>query len=258
MTETAPQTASIEGNVYLYEKPEILSKDQHAGLGLSRVERPFDFVAGVRMLPVTVREFAAASKIYPIVFADNEDHTPLAVTGLEDNDNLFVSPTGQWEPFAYIPAYLRRYPFNFAGDKGADRFALVIDRAAKSVSDSPDIPFFENGELTESTQQAVEFCRNYEVERQMTLEFTKKLNELGLFAKQEARYRPTPEADEQTFAAYTGIDEEKLRNLDKDVYIDLRDRGYLPFMYGQLFSNANWRTLLERRAVRQQTPANQA
>jgi hypothetical protein len=38
----------VEGAMFLYERPELLTVEDHAGLGLSAVARPFDFVRKVR------------------------------------------------------------------------------------------------------------------------------------------------------------------------------------------------------------------
>jgi len=52
-----------------------------------------------------------AARTYPIVFSAAAPTVPFAVVGLRENENLFVDATGNWRDDAYIPAYVRRYPF---------------------------------------------------------------------------------------------------------------------------------------------------
>ena len=35
----------------------------------------------------------------------------MAILGIQEGQNLFVMPDGRWDRRAYIPAYIRRYPF---------------------------------------------------------------------------------------------------------------------------------------------------
>ena len=46
--------------------------------------------------------------------------------GLRDGENLFLREDGSWED-AYVPAYIRRYPFIFSELPGGDQLTLCID-----------------------------------------------------------------------------------------------------------------------------------
>jgi hypothetical protein len=59
---------------------------------------------------------------------------PMAVLGLENQQNLFVTENGSWEAAVYLPAYIRRYPFCMTrvtvdGKEQAERVACVEKRA---------------------------------------------------------------------------------------------------------------------------------
>ncbi|MEM8987873.1 MAG: SapC family protein [Pseudomonadota bacterium] len=250
MSETPAQKVQVEGKMFLFEQPELLVKEAHGTLGLDQMEKPFQFAAKVRAVPLTVTEFPAAQKSFPIIYADTENLVPLAVVGLIDDDNLFVGEDGKWEDNAYIPGYLRRYPFAFAGDAQNDRMAVVIDRAAPGLREGGQLPLFNGDKLSEQSERAIEFCKGYERDRRGTEQFTAKLKGLGIVAQQQAQFKPDGADQEKPFAAYVGIDEQKFRELPDDKLIELHKEGMLPFIYAQLMSMGNWRRLLERRARR--------
>ncbi|MEL7030098.1 MAG: SapC family protein [Pseudomonadota bacterium] len=250
MSETQTAAPELTGKVFLYEKPELLMRDQHGALGLSPADKPFRFAASVRAVPLNAREFAAAQRSFPIVFTSGEGAQPLAVVGIFEDANLFVDEKGQWERFAYIPSYLRRYPYAFAGDTSGDRMALVVDTASDMVVENAQFPFFNGDDLSDFTQQAMEFCKTFEQERRGTAQLMETLTSLDLLTQQEARFKPEGEDEERVVATYVGVEEQRVRELPSEKIIELRDNGMLPLIYAQLISMANWRILLERRGHR--------
>src|SRR5207253_5777111 len=79
--------------------------------------RPVDklsWVAKQHAIPLTVDEFPVAQRDYPIVFSSREDPVPLALMGLNEGVNMFFDDEGAPLTEAYIPGYLRRYPFLLA------------------------------------------------------------------------------------------------------------------------------------------------
>lgn len=246
-TEAAPQ---ITGTMFLFQKPELLSRDQHGDFGLKRAEKPFSFCASVRAIPLTVSEITTAGKHYPIVFSGLETPVPLAVVGLFEDVNMFVSEAGEWEPEAYVPGYIRRYPFAFAAETGGDRMALVIDASYSGVGPGGEFPLFENGQMSSTTQNAMEFCRQYEQDRRATEALMKQLQALNLVVGQSAQYTRPGATEPQVFAQYYGIDEQALNNLADEKFIELRRANLLPVIYSILMSMGNWRQVLSRRARR--------
>ncbi len=51
---------------------------------------------------------------------------PVVVLGVLWDQNNFVDENGQWTA-QYVPAFVRRYPFVFAGSEDGARFTLYID-----------------------------------------------------------------------------------------------------------------------------------
>lgn len=249
MSQT-PATPQISGKMFLFERPELLNKEQHSGYGLARAENPFAFCARVRAIPISINEFPVAMRHYPIVYTNKENPLPLAVVGVIDDINLFVNDEGKWDSFVYIPAYIRRYPFAMASESGGDRLAIVIDTASTWVTPGGEVPLFENGEPTQAMNDAVEFCKRCEGERRATEQMMARLKEFDLIEAQSAQYTLPGETEGRVFAQYFGIDEQRLAALSPERFEALRQTGLLPFVYAQLMSFSNWRELMNRRARR--------
>lgn len=249
MSET-PATPRVTGKMFLFERPELLNKEQHGAYGLSRPEKPFGFCAKIRGVPLTVSEIPAAMKHYPVVFSGLEKMTPIAVLGIYEDVNLFVNEAGEWEENVYVPGYLRRYPFAFASETGGDRFAVVVDAAYDGFTQNPEVALFENGEPSEAMRNAIEFCKQYEQDRRNTDQAMQIIEPMKLVVGQSAQYTPQQGGDPVTFAQYFGVDEKLLAELPDEKFLELRRTGLLPIIYAQLMSMANWRLLLMRRARR--------
>lgn len=246
-TQAAPQ---ITGKMFLFEQPELLNRQQHGELGVDPANKPFGFCSKIRAVPLTVSEMPEASKYYPVVFMSKDEPLPIAILGFNSDENLFVDAAGNWEDFAYIPGYLRRYPFAFAGETGGDRLALVIDAAYEGVSKNAGRKLFDNGDLSPFAKQAMEFSRTYEGDRRLTDQIMKELKKLDIIQPQTAQYTPAGETSARPFAQYFGIDEQKIIALSDQQYLDLRKMNVLPIIYSHMISLANWRNLITRRMRR--------
>ena len=236
-----------EGSMFLYEKPEILTKEDHGSLGITPLERPFDFASKIQTVPLVATEIASAQKNYPVIFSNLENPQVFAVVSILKDKNMFVDDNGHWAPFHYIPAYLRRHPLAFAKSDN-DQLALVIDRGSKGITENPKIPFFSGDAISDETQKMVDFCSQVEGERQRTQDFTAKLKELDLLDIQEVT--PGKSDDEQKqvkLASYYAVNTKKFNELSTEVMEDLQKSGYLAFIYAHLFSTENWGKLMERR-----------
>jgi SapC len=262
--ETIPLAgnAQLTGNVLFYNKPEPLSREVHGALGVKRSDKPYAFVASAHVVPLTVTEFMPASLSFPIIFV-GDARVPVAVMGVNQGDNLYVSEDGQFEPDAYLPAYVRRYPFVFANDGQGDRMIVCIDRQADAVSDQPDVPFFENGEPTEFTKTAIKFLEDFETERRRTDAFVQLMKDLDLLDVKQASFQPrNPDGsavgEPQLVAEYFAVSEDKLKGLAPEKFAELRDNGALPQIYAHITSLLGWERLIARALLRAQSRAQAA
>ena len=264
MTDTNANAAPLSGNVLFYGKPEPLSLEAHGTLGVEGVDQPYAFVAQTNIVPLTVTEFAPAALTYPVIFV-GEAKQPVAVMGLRQGENLFVSEAGVFKPEAYIPAYVRRYPFVFANDDVQKRLILCVDRGAPFIKEGGATPLFVDGQPSPYVQQAMEFCNNFEQERLRTEAFVKLLTELDLLETREAVFTPrNPDgtaAAPQKIAEYFAVSEEKLKVLPAEKLAELRDNGALGQIYAHLVSLLGWDRLIAmafQKAAEAQTAAGNA
>jgi hypothetical protein len=248
MTTTAqPGLGQITGNVLFYSQPEPLSPDAHGKLGVKRMDGPFSFAKQGHAIPLTVGEFPLAAVTGPIIFVGDEK-LPIAVMGLNAGENMFVKDDGLFEPGIYIPAYVRRYPFVFANDPSGQQMVLCIDRKAEFIVEGGDMPFFDGTEPSEYTKNCIEFCNNFELERQRTMSFVQLLKDNDLFESKTATFTPMnadgTQGEPQKIADYFGVSEDKLNALPQAKIIELRDNGALAQIYAHLLSLVGWDRLV--------------
>ncbi|MGJ3232484.1 MAG: SapC family protein [Oceanicaulis sp.] len=261
MADAPANQATVQGQLPLYKKPEPLNAQQHKGKGLKFGDRPFEFLREAHFVPLTLGEFASAGARFPIIFL-GDNKTPVVAMGLQQGANLFVDADGQFEQYAYMPAFVRRYPFVAATHTDAkDRFTVCVDTGSHLFSDKPDQPFFtDDGQPTEFVNRAIDFVRRFEADVAQTQTFVEKLKELDLFDQQQATFQPrdnqgNPAGEPQVVASYWGISGEKLRKVEPKVLAELRDNAYLGAIYAQMLSMGQWDVLIGKAARRQQGPA---
>lgn len=231
------------GNLPLfYKQPLPLDAKKHANMGLKK-EFGLGFTKEVNAVPVNMIEMPQICHFYPIAFSPDSNATPVALLGLRDNENLFVNAKGEWEQNAYIPAYIRRYPFIFSEVPGNDQLTLCVDMADDLISEKSDQKFFEkNGEPSQLAKNALEFCKSYHAAAQQTLAFSKALASSGLLVDRQAEIN-VGDGKRINFSGFRIIDEQKLAELNDAEFLEWRRKGWLPFLYAHLFSGAQWQRL---------------
>ena len=260
--ETVPaQNITLQGQVLLYTKPELLSRELHGKLGVNPSPGRFSFAAKTHLCPITVPEFGPAGVCYPIIFV-GDDYNPVVVFGLEDGVNLFADPETGYEPDVYIPTYIRRYPFVLAqGEQPPageeERMLVGIDRGYPYIAEGGEYPFFEKGEPTAYTQRCIQFCNDFEAQHRMTRSFVQLLKDLDLFDNRTASYQPSgpdgaPQGDPVQVAQFYAVSEPKLNALPADKLVELRDNGALAQIYAHMTSLFGWDRLIARALIRQQ------
>lgn len=249
-TQAPPQQiTSVSGNVAFYRRPEPLALAPHGKLGVERNDKPFAFAKATHLIPLTVGEYGSAGLDYPIIFTP-EEHASLAVMGLANAQNLYVRDDGSFEPYRYIPAFIRRYPFVFAEDKANQRLIACIDVDAPMVKEGGEIALFAGSEPSQYTKDAISFLTSFEQQRRDTLAFSKRLRELDLFETAEVvvnRALPDGSGTEPfKLGEYIAVSRTKLRALPQATLAELHENGMLGLIYVHLHSLLNWERLIQR------------
>ncbi|MGF1456386.1 MAG: SapC family protein [Alphaproteobacteria bacterium] len=237
---------TADNQAILYNQVEPLTPTLHGSLGLVRVETPLLFARDAHAVPLNTIEFNFALKSYPIVFAGTDTPMPVAVLGMQEKENLFVDADGKWLEAAYVPAYIRRYPFIFGQNQEGSQLTLCIDRSSKLVGENAEFPFFNGQDLTETSQKAMEFCKTFHQQHIATQKFGVIVKEMDLFTSQQVTMK-SAEGKTHVVGSYMAVDEKKFNDLKDEAFMILKKAGALPFIYMHLSSLSNWQTLSFRR-----------
>lgn len=246
-TRLAANDAAPQGQLPLfYQDPQPLDPSVYGSAGL-KAQTTCAFAATTHAIPIAVSEFAMVQKHFPIAFVPGDDApAAVALVGLRENENLFVNSDGTWDDDTYIPAYVRRYPFVFGQDTEQQRNFLCVDVKAEAFAGTtPAQPFFDGNEPTEMTKQALEFCRQFNDDLNLTYAFGQELDQRKLLKEVEMRYRD-PVGRDVAVGRLTSIDTEAFDKLGTDEFLDFRTRGLLPLIYFQITSLTNWSRLGNR------------
>ena len=231
MTDTTTQDApSVTGGLPLYVDARPVLATTHHDHAIKDVPTSYAFAAKAPLIPITVDEFAAASQDYPIVLV-GPDNAAFVVTGLAPEQNLFVDADGAYAPGAYIPAYLRRYPFVFARDE----------------SDTLRILCLDEGEATDRTILSMAFCQAVEDAERRTRLLGDLLTTHALLEGRQAHHNQG--ATSTLLIDYKTVEPGKLDALADEAFLDLRHKGALTPVMAMLASNQNWQKLAVRNGL---------
>lgn len=205
------------------------------------------FAAETPFVPIVTGEMAAAVRSYPVVFAADSAQ-PIAVLGLERR-NLFVTE-GVWTADAYIPAYVRRYPFAFLSTVNPEGFALAIDTGSDRVArdGTEGAPLFEDGKPADLTRQALAFCDAFQAEAAATRAFADALVAHDLLVDRRAD-ATLPDGRTLGLDGFRVVDPAKFAALADDVVLDWHRKGWLALVHFHLASLDRFQALLALQAA---------
>jgi hypothetical protein len=227
-----------------YEHAVPVNSAGHAGCAVE--VRDHAFCRAVNSVPLTAVEFRSAAGEYPIVFATgNEGVQPVAVLGLREHENLFVSPQGEWLG-RYVPAFVRRYPFVFSQTEDGRRFVLCVDEAFPGFNrEGRGEPLFTpEGLPSQYVEKVTRFLQEYRAQFLRTRRFCRRLQELGLLEPMQARVAV---GDRQlALGGFAAVDRRKLKAVPPERLAELVGSDELELVYLHLQSLRNFEALRGR------------
>jgi hypothetical protein len=231
----------------IYDNVIPVSLDVHGAMSIKPIDN-FEFARHTNSIPIVAQEFGSASLQYAIVFSESPDgHFPAVLVGIREDENVFVGKNGKWDANAYIPGFIRRYPFALGTNDSANTFTMMIDKDYQGLNKSGkgDRLFDDEGKQTTFTTNALSFLRDYQGHFQGTLLFGNKLAELGLLENTEA-HLPLPGDPERRLGGFKVVNREKLRALPVETVARLNASGELEMIYCHLLSLNNLGKLQEK------------
>lgn len=224
-----------------YSRPRPLDRESDANLFISRPKN-FNFAGKTNAIPLLADEFPMASAYYPIVFADGPTPVPAAIVGLNNDKNLMLDAKGQWRDGAYIPAYVRRYPFILMEEPTQKQLVLCMDEASELFGPSGDFKLFEDGKPSEFTQGAMEFCAGLRQQGEGTDAFVKALKEYDLLQSHDTAIT-LPNGTQMQLKGFLIVDPQKFDSLPDNIYLEWRRKGWVGLVYAHLLSSHRWQYL---------------
>lgn len=225
----------------IYDRPVPLNRQAHRHLRLQARPGDMAFAAHLNSVPLAAVEFGRAALSLPIVFAGASADTavPAVLLGLQERRNLLVGDDGRWQDDAYVPAFLRRYPFVLAEKEGQDDFTVCLDEAYPGLGTEHGEPLFDdNAQDTPLLANALSFLGDYQREVRRTREFVMRLREHELLEPKVVRVQPAG-APEFSLQGFFVVDEARLRALKSRVVQTLMRDGDLGLVYAHLLSLSN-------------------
>lgn len=231
---TEPQSTGLP---IFYGGLEPLSSSVHAN-HRSRTSDRAHFLTTNHAVPITIDEFVAVQRHFPIVFSVGENPVPLALMGLNEGVNVFVDSEGRPTGEMYLPAYVRRYPFMLARlQPDAQELSLCFDPTSGLIGDFEDgEPLFTEGKPSETTNNVLKFCEEFELSAQRTVAFMTELKDSGMLMDGEVSIQPAGAEQPFIYRGFQMINEEKLRDLSGDDLKRMNGNGMLPLILAHLFS----------------------
>jgi len=207
----------------------------------------------ITALPLSFTEFAAACRDYPIAFVSGDggrNFVAMAVLGLENQQNLFVSADGGWDAGVYLPAYVRRYPFCMTrvtvdGQEQPERVACVEKRA---INDKGEALHDARGEPLPVWEERKKLLFEYEADLVRSDEMSRALAGLGLLETFSMQAIPNEGAPLAMTGMYR-VAEQKLGALAPEKLKEFTQQGILARVYAHLISLNNFGRLLDRRSA---------
>jgi len=238
-----------EANLPLfYQRLVPLDRKEHTRLKV-RPPDNFQFTADATLIPLVTGEFAPAAREFPIGFirepATNE-FVPVALTGLPQSKNLFVTADGRWDA-RYMPAYVRRYPFVFV-ETAAENFTVCIDPSAKSFDEKEGIPLFgADGEPSKILNDTIKGLHDYQQLIRGTKSFMKRLTEADILMEANVK-ADLPDGRSFAWRGFWIVDEKRFLELPEAAVKDWFAKGEIGLVYAHLVSIGNLSELLRRHA----------
>lgn len=209
----------------------------------------FGFAGAAQSVPLGLSELEAAAQHYPVLFTTGPEPTPVALLGLQEGRNLFVMGNGTWLADAYVPAYVRAFPFVFVEDTATKTLFVGMQPDAEALTSEGGTRLFEDGRPTAALNDAIAFCTAFREAAAASATFGKALQAANLLEEEEATINFTAGGSTR-IRGFKLVKPERLAELDDATFLEWRRLGWLNAIYAHLYSAGRWGRLIELAAPR--------
>lgn len=230
----------------------LLNNIEHQNLKVITA-RGAEYGDGDMCVPTCPKEFRSLQAQYPIVFGKNTqtgEYTPLALLGLQENENLFIEQ-GEWNA-RYIPLCAECKPF-YIGQQtqrdltAAQSWVIHVDLDSPKISKDTGISLFkEQGGSSDFLLRMSQTLGLIQEGISEVKPFINLLLEFDLLEPFSAEM--TLKNNQQyTLQGFYTVNEDKLAKLSVDAIKKLHDSGFLFDIYMQIASLSQIAGLIERK-----------
>jgi hypothetical protein len=189
--------------------------------------------------PLLVAELDNALSHFVIAFARlKEQVVPVAVLGLEENQNLYLNADGKWLGL-YVPACFRSEPFKLL--QTADEQKVLGIRTDALVTNGQPL-FTASGEL--AVKDVLNFLASCESNRAATHQAATLLDQAGVLEPMVLKV-PVPGSPQRVMNGLYKVNEAALNGLDAHSFAELQGDS-LKLAYAQVFSMSQVSQLTNR------------
>ena len=201
----------------------------------------YQFAQSRMICELAVQEIPMASLSYPVaILAHEEQYHFIALLGVKQKENLFVSAEGRWLG-RYIPAVLRAYPFRLTFDDTGSKI-LCIDEDGGVIGEDGERFYEEDGSTPSAAiKEKMTFVSTLDRGLAEAVRLAKLLAAEDLLT--EWNVSQTGNDEQAVQQQLRIIDAVRLQEMASDKLGSLRDEGALPIAYAQIFSMLNLRFL---------------
>ena len=233
-----------------------LNSRDHADWRARTVDKA-SWLGNQHAIPLTVEEFPMAQRSFPIVFSAGDSPVPLALMGLNEGINVFFEDDGTPRGDAYVPAYIRRYPFLLAKLRpDAEEMSLCFDPTTDIIGDFKEgEALFADGQPSDHTKGVLDFCEKFEEAGARTQAFIKELTDADLLMDGEVAIQQNDKPDQPyVYRGFKMVNQEKLKELDAEKLKGWHETGLLPLIYAHLMSLDLMRFIFAKQAEQGKGP----
>lgn len=229
----------------------LLNQKEHAGLRIicDRAEQYGDRVKYAMTFPF---EFRNIQSYYPIFFSKNADtgqFFPVALFGLEGDENLFLDDTG-WQA-DYVPLMIRRQPFLIGfqgnGSEESQEAVVSIDMDNPRVNKEYGEPLFlEHGGTSEFLQEMTGNLELIHQGHKQNDAFAELLERYKLLEPFTLDVELNDGSLSQLLGLYT-LKEESIQSLQGDDFQAFNEAGFLQPLFMVIASHSKMSDLIKRK-----------
>jgi hypothetical protein len=210
-----------------------------------------EFCTRTNAIPLSYSEFGVACRDYPLAFTSSDGgrtFAAIAVLGLAGNENLFVTD-GKWDENAYLPAYVRRYPFCMSrvtldSVEQADRLVCV---EKSYLAEDGERMFDDAGGPLERWRPIDKLLNEYEADLGRSQEMCAILADYALLEPFTLQ-ATLNEGGAMNLGGMYRVEENKLEFLNAAQHKNLIKKGAMGRIYAHLLSVDNFARLLRRKS----------